>query len=190
MTTWKFTTVAALASLMVAGPAFAQATADSPKSDTTKTDTTKTDSMKADGAKADKKPGAMRGARKGGAAMGDEQVKAAQQALKDKGHDPGTVDGRMGPKTQAALRDFQKAQGIEASGRLDTKTTQALGMDGKMSGTGSSSTSGSASPATSATPDTTKSDATKSDATKSDATTSDATTSDATKSAPKSEEKK
>jgi peptidoglycan hydrolase-like protein with peptidoglycan-binding domain len=165
MTTWKFTTVAALASLMVAGPAFAQATADSPK-----TDATKTDSMKADGAKADKKPGAMRGARMGGTAMGDEQVKAAQQALKDKGHDPGTVDGKMGPKTQAALRDFQKAQGIEASGRLDTKTTQALGMDGKMSGTGSSSTSGSASPATSG--------------------TTDATKSDATKSAPKSEEKK
>jgi peptidoglycan hydrolase-like protein with peptidoglycan-binding domain len=108
--------------------------------------------------------------------MGDEQVKAAQQALKDKGHDPGAVDGKMGPKTQAALRDFQKAQGIEASGRLDTKTTQALGMDGgKMSGTGSSSTSGSASPSTSGTTDTTK---------------SDTTTSDATKSAPKTEEKK
>lgn len=69
--------------------------------------------------------------RKGSMAMaGDEKVKAAQQALKDKGHDPGNVDGRMGPKTQAALRDFQKAQGLQASGRLDAKTMQSLGMDG------------------------------------------------------------
>src|SRR5712691_12504484 len=30
-----------------------------------------------------------------------EQVKAVQQALKDEGHDPGDVDGRMGPKLAA-----------------------------------------------------------------------------------------
>jgi peptidoglycan hydrolase-like protein with peptidoglycan-binding domain len=84
------------------------------------------------------------------AAMGgDEKVKAAQQALKDKGHDPGTVDGRMGAKTQAALRDFQKAQGMQATGRLDSKTVQSLGMDGaKTSSAGESATSGSASPPT------------------------------------------
>ncbi len=77
----------------------------------------------------------------------DEKVKAAQQALKDKGHDPGMVDGRMGPKTKAALRDFQKAQGIDATGRLDTKTMQSLGVDtGKTGSTGSSATGGSASP--------------------------------------------
>ncbi|MBM3218763.1 MAG: hypothetical protein FJZ38_08775 [Candidatus Rokubacteria bacterium] len=36
----------------------------------------------------------------------------------------------MGPKTMAALRDFQKTQGMEATGLLDDKTVQALGMDG------------------------------------------------------------
>ncbi|RPH82305.1 MAG: peptidoglycan-binding protein, partial [Candidatus Rokuibacteriota bacterium] len=41
--------------------------------------------------------------RTGGMAAGGEHVKAVQQALKDKGHDPGEVDGKMGPKTQAAL---------------------------------------------------------------------------------------
>jgi peptidoglycan hydrolase-like protein with peptidoglycan-binding domain len=82
--------------------------------------------------------------------MGDEKVKAAQQALKDKGHDPGSIDGKMGPKTQAALRDFQKAEGMEATGRLDMKTMQSLGMEGgKTSSAGGSTTSGSASPATS-----------------------------------------
>jgi peptidoglycan hydrolase-like protein with peptidoglycan-binding domain len=59
----------------------------------------------------------------------DEMVKAAQQALKDKGHDPGTVDGRMGPKTEAAVRDFQKAQGLQTNGELDDTTIQALVMD-------------------------------------------------------------
>jgi peptidoglycan hydrolase-like protein with peptidoglycan-binding domain len=81
----------------------------------------------------------------GGMAMGEEKVKAVQQALKDKGHDPGDVDGKMGPKTQAALRDFQKAQGLQGNGRLDDKTIQALGVDTQRT----SGTSGSASPSTS-----------------------------------------
>lgn len=33
-----------------------------------------------------------------------DRVRALQMALKDKGYDPGTVDGLDGPKTQAALR--------------------------------------------------------------------------------------
>ena len=124
MTLWKISTTVALVSLVFAGSAFAQAT--------TGTET------KAEGKKMRKSM-----------ASGDEKVKAAQQALKDKGYDAGTVDGRMGPKTQAALRDFQKAQGMESTGDLDPKTTQALGMD--MGTTGSadaSSTAGSASPST------------------------------------------
>ena len=88
-----------------------------------------------------------------------EMVKAAQQALKDKGLDPGKVDGRMGPKTQAALREFQKARGMESTGELDAKTTDALGMDGKStSSTATSSTSVSASPATAGAADDKKSD--------------------------------
>jgi len=119
--TWKIPAAAALATVMVAGTAYAQAPSG----------------------------GAMRVMRKGGTATGDEMVKAAQQALKDKGHDPGTVDGRMGARTQAALRDFQKAQGMEPTGELDPKTTQALGMNGERTGsTGAAFTDGSASPAT------------------------------------------
>jgi peptidoglycan hydrolase-like protein with peptidoglycan-binding domain len=57
-----------------------------------------------------------------------EQVKAAQQALKDKGHDPGAIDGVMGPKTQAAVRNFQSKEGLKASGRLDTETMAKLGV--------------------------------------------------------------
>jgi peptidoglycan hydrolase-like protein with peptidoglycan-binding domain len=76
-----------------------------------------------------------------------EQVKAAQQALKDKGHDPGAVDGMMGPKTRSALKEFQKKEGMKDTGRLDQETMTKLGVDTKTSGT--SQAPGSASPATS-----------------------------------------
>src|SRR5262249_56667718 len=76
-----------------------------------------------------------------------DQVRAAQQALKEKGHDPGMVDGVMGPKTQAALKDFQKSQGIQDTGRLDAETMSKLGVEGR-SGAASPS-SPSASPSTS-----------------------------------------
>jgi hypothetical protein len=54
-------------------------------------------------------------------------VRSAQQALKDAGYDVGPIDGKMGPKTAAALRKFQKDHGIQASGRLDSRTLAALG---------------------------------------------------------------
>src|SRR5439155_18621641 len=75
-----------------------------------------------------------------------DRMKAVQQALKDKGHDPGPIDGRMGPKTQAALKDFQKAEGIKESGRLDSDTMAKLGVQGMSGSAGTSSPS--ASPAT------------------------------------------
>lgn len=38
------------------------------------------------------------------------QVVAMQQALKDEGFDPGPIDGIVGPRTNAALRDYQRAE--------------------------------------------------------------------------------
>ena len=61
-------------------------------------------------------------------AMKNQEVMAAQQALKDKGHDPGTIDGRMGPRTRARLSDYQKAEGLKVTGQLDTETRGKLGM--------------------------------------------------------------
>jgi peptidoglycan hydrolase-like protein with peptidoglycan-binding domain len=37
-----------------------------------------------------------------------------------------TVDGKMGPKTKAALMDFQKAHGLKVTGRPDKETRDAL----------------------------------------------------------------
>jgi peptidoglycan hydrolase-like protein with peptidoglycan-binding domain len=57
-----------------------------------------------------------------------DHVVAAQQALKDKGHDPGTIDGKMGPHTRAAVSGYQKAEGLKVTGRLDDDTRAKLGM--------------------------------------------------------------
>jgi His-Xaa-Ser repeat protein HxsA len=105
---------------------------------TSTTDGAKSDTMKSDTMKSEK-------GRMGAAAGGNrEQVKAVQQALKDKGHDPGTVDGVMGPKTRGALKDFQKKEGIKDTGRLDQETMTKLGVEAKTSST--SPAPGSASP--------------------------------------------
>jgi hypothetical protein len=78
-----------------------------------------------------------------------DQVRAVQQALKDQGHDPGEIDGKMGPKTQAALRDYQQKQGLKATGQLDAETSAKLGVESKTSAAPSTS-SPAASPSTSA----------------------------------------
>lgn len=53
-------------------------------------------------------------------------VKATQQALRDRGHDPGPIDGVHGPRTSAALKKFQQAEGLTASGQLDEETMHRL----------------------------------------------------------------
>jgi len=60
-------------------------------------------------------------------------VRAAQQALRDQGYNPGPIDGVMGPRTSAALRDYQTKQGLTASGQLDDATMDKLGVRGASS---------------------------------------------------------
>jgi peptidoglycan hydrolase-like protein with peptidoglycan-binding domain len=57
-------------------------------------------------------------------------VRGVQQELKSEGFDPGPVDGVWGPKTSGAVREFQKAQGLEASGQLNARTLAELGVGG------------------------------------------------------------
>jgi hypothetical protein len=65
-----------------------------------------------------------------GGAVGTEAdhdlVREAQMALRDAGYDPGRIDGVMGRKTRAALREFQASQGLPQTGRLDETTQQQL----------------------------------------------------------------
>ena len=64
----------------------------------------------------------------GASSMSPSMIKQVQQKLKQQGHDVGTVDGMWGPQTQAALKAFQKQQGMQASGELNQETLAALGV--------------------------------------------------------------
>lgn len=61
-----------------------------------------------------------------------QDVAAMQQALKDKGYDPGPMDGVMGPRTKAALMEYQRAEGMTATGRWDAETAAKLGVRSSM----------------------------------------------------------
>ena len=62
-----------------------------------------------------------------GMVVTSEHIKKAQDALKAKGLNPGT-GGKLDPQTQQALRDFQKANNLPATGVLDEKTAGKLGV--------------------------------------------------------------
>jgi hyperosmotically inducible periplasmic protein len=56
------------------------------------------------------------------------QVRAMQQALTDKGFDPGGTDGVMGPRTAAALKAYQKSEKLPETGMMDGDTGAKLGV--------------------------------------------------------------
>ena len=55
-------------------------------------------------------------------------VKQLQQRLQEKGFNPGSIDGVFGLGTKAAVRAFQKANGLEPDGIVGQQTWKALGM--------------------------------------------------------------
>jgi len=55
-----------------------------------------------------------------------QDVRQAQAALKNHGQHPGPIDGIVGPQTRQALKQFQKANGLEQTGTLDEATIQRL----------------------------------------------------------------
>ena len=63
-----------------------------------------------------------------------EEIKKLQEALKEKGNDPGALDGVMGKNTTAALRRFQAGNGLKATGKLDKETAEKLGIEMTESG--------------------------------------------------------
>jgi peptidoglycan hydrolase-like protein with peptidoglycan-binding domain len=68
-------------------------------------------------------------------------VRSAQQALRDRGFDPGPIDGVMGPRTKTAVKDFQQKENMTVTGNLDAETNARLASS-------STSTPPAASPAT------------------------------------------
>ena len=64
---------------------------------------------------------------KSGAAMSAQDIQKVQDALKAKGHKPGT-SGTMDDQTRDAIRAFQKANNLTLTGTVDEKTAAALGV--------------------------------------------------------------
>lgn len=56
----------------------------------------------------------------------DTRLESAQRGLADQGFDPGPIDGRLGPRTRKAIRDFQRANNLEPDGILGPVTWKAL----------------------------------------------------------------
>ena len=55
--------------------------------------------------------------------MSDKQI---QEALKNAGFDPGPADGKIGAKTRAAIKEFQRDNGLTVDGKVGAQTRAAL----------------------------------------------------------------
>lgn len=61
-------------------------------------------------------------------AVYDPMVEAVQEALAERGFEPGKIDGAMGSRTRRALREFQRSVGLPPTAEIDTATMAALGL--------------------------------------------------------------
>jgi peptidoglycan hydrolase-like protein with peptidoglycan-binding domain len=59
--------------------------------------------------------------------INQDGIRKVQTLLKDRGFDPGPVDGVHGPRTSAAIRAFQERFAIKETGTIDNQTLFALG---------------------------------------------------------------
>jgi peptidoglycan hydrolase-like protein with peptidoglycan-binding domain/DNA invertase Pin-like site-specific DNA recombinase len=59
-------------------------------------------------------------------AAGSQRVRTLQSRLQRLGLNPGPVDGRFGPRTEAAVARLQQAAKLDASGAVDARTRRVL----------------------------------------------------------------
>ena len=57
---------------------------------------------------------------------GHETVRSVQSALNERGFDAGRVDGKMGPRTRAAIRAFQETVSVEVTGDITLPLVERL----------------------------------------------------------------
>lgn len=70
------------------------------------------------------------------AATIDADTRQVQQALKDAGFEPGPIDGILGSRTREALRNFQTANNLQATGEVNQDTLAALKLPSEEEGIG------------------------------------------------------
>src|SRR5271157_3676660 len=61
-------------------------------------------------------------------AADQDNIKKVQQTLRDKGFDPGPIDGHMGSQTREAISQYQKSENLPVTGHLDAETAGKLGV--------------------------------------------------------------
>lgn len=61
----------------------------------------------------------------------NDLVQSVQMKLRERGFDPGAVDGRTGPQTVQAVREYQQSVGLPADGLIDVALMERLGVVGK-----------------------------------------------------------
>ena len=64
-----------------------------------------------------------------GAHLGDPVILRIQHLLSRLGFSPGRLDGDDGPRTRAAVREAQRAAGVQVTGQMDGVTLAALELD-------------------------------------------------------------
>ncbi|HLZ04202.1 MAG TPA: peptidoglycan-binding domain-containing protein [Bradyrhizobium sp.] len=65
--------------------------------------------------------------------LGPDEIRVVQQTLIERGLLSGEADGVFGDRTREALITFQRQQGLQTSGSIDTRTVAALGLSNKIS---------------------------------------------------------
>jgi hypothetical protein len=56
------------------------------------------------------------------------EIKKVQETLRDKGFDPGPIDGVMGSQTREAIGKYQTSENLPVTGHLDAETAAKLGV--------------------------------------------------------------
>ena len=59
--------------------------------------------------------------------LSPDEIREVQQVLIQRGFSV-EVDGRLGPRTRQALIQFQRREGLQATGRIDSRTVTSLGV--------------------------------------------------------------
>jgi peptidoglycan hydrolase-like protein with peptidoglycan-binding domain len=60
-----------------------------------------------------------------------DDIKRMQEVLQNRGHYRGKIDGIVGLHTRASIREFQKAENLPVTGRIDLQTAGKLGGAGR-----------------------------------------------------------
>lgn len=87
------------------------------------------DANQSSGMKAGQPGAAANAERSEGTQVSQSTLKTVQQQLQQAGYyKNGRVDGKWGPSTSHAIMAFQQSKGMQATGHLDQKTLDALGV--------------------------------------------------------------